>query len=107
MKEVEAKRTKLQIVKTMKRYPVFEFISFCMITSFFHFWFKFRKHFELSYFSHEKQRTDNLQLYSEPSQTSEMEFFANIIDPFQPSVAFHTEKSHLFCREKQMTGFYM
>ena len=28
-------------------------------------------------------------------------------DPFQPSVSFHTETSHLFCVTKQMTGFYM
>ena len=27
--------------------------------------------------------------------------------PFQPSVTFHTETSPLFCRAKQMTGFYM
>ena len=27
--------------------------------------------------------------------------------PFQPSVAFHIETSHLFCRTKQMTGFYV
>ena len=29
------------------------------------------------------------------------------IKPFQPSVAFHIETSHLFCRAKQMTGFYV
>ena len=28
-------------------------------------------------------------------------------NPFQPSVEFHIETSHLFCRAKQMTGFYM
>ena len=27
--------------------------------------------------------------------------------PFQSSVAFHIETSQLFCRAKQMTGFYM
>ena len=27
--------------------------------------------------------------------------------PFQPSVAFHIETSHLFSSAKQMTGFYM
>ena len=26
---------------------------------------------------------------------------------FQPSVAFYIETSHLFCKAKQMTGFYM
>ena len=26
---------------------------------------------------------------------------------FQPSVAFYIETSHLFCRAKQMTGFYI
>ena len=26
---------------------------------------------------------------------------------FQPSVAFHIETSHLFCRVKKMTGFYI
>ena len=29
------------------------------------------------------------------------------IDPFQPSVAFHIETSHLFRRANQITGFYM
>ena len=29
------------------------------------------------------------------------------INPFQPSFVFHIETSHLFCRAKQMTGFYM
>ena len=29
------------------------------------------------------------------------------INPFQSSVVFHIETSHLFCRAKQMTGFYM
>ena len=29
------------------------------------------------------------------------------INPFQPSFAFHIEISHLFCRGKQITGFYM
>ena len=28
------------------------------------------------------------------------------INPFQPTVAFHIEISHLFYRAKQMTGFY-
>ena len=27
--------------------------------------------------------------------------------PFQPSVAFHIETGHLFCRSNQMTGFHM
>ena len=29
------------------------------------------------------------------------------VNSFQPSVAFHIETSHLFCRAKQVTGFYM
>ena len=29
------------------------------------------------------------------------------VQPFQPSVAFHIETSHLFCSAKQMTSFYM
>ena len=29
------------------------------------------------------------------------------LNPFQPSVVFHIETSHLFCCAKQMTGFYM
>ena len=29
------------------------------------------------------------------------------INLFQPSVAFHTETSHIFCRTNQMTGFYI
>ena len=28
-------------------------------------------------------------------------------NPFQLSVAFHIETSHLFCFAKQITGFYM
>ena len=35
---------------------------------------------------------------------SERYFFINL---FQPSVAFHIEISHLLCKAKQMTGFYM
>ena len=31
----------------------------------------------------------------------------NAFNPFQPSVAFHVETSHLFCFAKQVTGFYM
>ena len=31
----------------------------------------------------------------------------NRLDPFQSSVAFHIETSHLFCSVKQMTGFCM
>ena len=30
-----------------------------------------------------------------------------IVNPFQPSVAFHVETSHLFSTANQMTGFYM
>ena len=30
-----------------------------------------------------------------------------VLNPFQPSVAFHIETSHLICSEYQMTGFYM
>ena len=33
--------------------------------------------------------------------------FVSIINPFQPSIAFHIETCHLFCRAKQKTGFYM
>ena len=29
------------------------------------------------------------------------------LNPFQPSVAFDIETSHLFCRAEQMTSFYM
>ena len=31
----------------------------------------------------------------------------SIFNPCQPGVAFHMETSHLLCREKQMTRFYM
>ena len=34
-------------------------------------------------------------------------FTIEFINPFQPSVVFHIEASHLHCRAKQMTGFYM
>ena len=36
-------------------------------------------------------------------------FFELNINPFQPSVAFHIETSHLFCKTnaKQMSGFYV
>ena len=30
-----------------------------------------------------------------------------LIDPFQASVAFHIETSHLICDANQITGFYM
>ena len=29
------------------------------------------------------------------------------INPFQPSVVFHIETSHLICNANRMTGFYM
>ena len=29
------------------------------------------------------------------------------VSPFQPSVAFHLEISHLICTANQVTGFYM
>ena len=29
------------------------------------------------------------------------------VNPFQPSVAFHIETSHLICNANQMTGFYI
>ena len=29
------------------------------------------------------------------------------VNPFQPSVVFHIEISHLFCKAKQVTGFYI
>ena len=31
----------------------------------------------------------------------------SLFNPFQPSVAFHIETSHLFSSVKQMTGFYI
>ena len=33
--------------------------------------------------------------------------FKTNFNQFQPSVAFHIETSHLFCRAKQITGLYM
>ena len=30
-----------------------------------------------------------------------------VLNPFQPSVAFHIETSHLLCTKNQMAGFYM
>ena len=33
--------------------------------------------------------------------------FGLFINPFQPSIVFNKETSHLFCSAKQMTGFYM
>ena len=30
-----------------------------------------------------------------------------IFNPFQPSVAFHKETSHLICSTNQMTGYYI
>ena len=29
------------------------------------------------------------------------------VNPFQPSVRFHIETSHLICTANQMTGFYI
>ena len=31
----------------------------------------------------------------------------NVFNPFQPSVAFHVENSHLLCFVNEMAGFYM
>ena len=30
----------------------------------------------------------------------------NYVNPYQPSVEFHTETSHLICTANQITGFY-
>ena len=30
-----------------------------------------------------------------------------MVNPFQPSIAFHVETSHLICFANQITGFYM
>ena len=30
-----------------------------------------------------------------------------LLNPFQPSVAVYIKTSHLFCRSKQIIGFYM
>ena len=46
-----------------------------------------------------------------PSQSYFLVFFmlfnVDFFDPFQPSVAFHIETSHLTCIANEMTGFYM
>ena len=34
-------------------------------------------------------------------------FFCRLLNPFQPSVTFHIETSHLICSANLMTGFYM
>ena len=37
-----------------------------------------------------------------------IQFRTNLpFNPFQPSIAFHIETSHLLCFAKQKTGFYM
>ena len=36
-----------------------------------------------------------------------MHISQNRVNPFQLSVMFHVEASHVFYRAKQMTGFYM
>ena len=33
--------------------------------------------------------------------------WALALNPLQPNIAIHIETSHLFCKAKQMTGFYM
>ena len=33
--------------------------------------------------------------------------FTALVNPFQPSVAFHIEASHLICSANQIIGFYM
>ena len=35
------------------------------------------------------------------------DIFCSYFNPFQPSIAFHMETSHLFCSTKQVTGFCM
>ena len=37
----------------------------------------------------------------------ELMFFCGFYSPFQFSVTFHIEHSHLICSANQMTGFYM
>ena len=34
-----------------------------------------------------------------------MKIFMKLFNPFQPSVTFYMEASHLFCRPNQRTGF--
>ena len=34
-------------------------------------------------------------------------YISSFFNPFQPSVAFHIETSHLICTANQMTGFYV
>ena len=40
-------------------------------------------------------------------ETIDVEGNIDSIIPFQPSVVFRIETSHLFCRAKHMTGVYM
>ena len=47
-----------------------------------------------------------LFLTSDPVNLNAFQY-STLFNPFQPSVLFHVETSHLLCIAKQMTGFYM
>ena len=67
------------------------------------------------FFSKCDQIRRKLQIWSHLLKKSLMENFVfcalwlmrKLLNPFQTSVAFHIETSHLFSRAEQMTGFYM
>ena len=55
------------------------------------------------YYVNEKLKTNGLnELFFEKRL-----YFNSLFNPFQPSVAFHIETSHLICTANQMTGFYL
>ena len=39
--------------------------------------------------------------------SNEIEVYLFALNPFQPSVAFHIETSHLICKANEMNGFCM
>ena len=49
--------------------------------------------------------SSHLQLTIENSPLKQP--LVDLLKPFQPSVAFHVETSHLICTENQMTGSFM
>ena len=50
---------------------------------------------------------DSLQLKIALNLPSTLFQIKPVFNPFQPSIAFHIETSHLICTTNQMTGCYM
>ena len=57
---------------------------------------------------HERVKNNGLdQNLNDSNKNETLCTWVLFVNPFQTNVALHIETSHLFCRAKLMTGFYM